>query len=249
VQAIRELGAERAVAATSATPPAARVASVKAELAKTRKWISTCGHGKRIVIGSIEYGDADNNGWSYCNRTGCKDTIAGQWADAPRTGEIVNGKVKTAPKSAAARKPGQKRTPAEKIADGKAKAARKAANPRARKAADSLPNRVRAHREAAALSPKDLAQRLGKDWSASTVRRIERGSRKPTPEQITQLADTLAVPVAELGLTTATVDEIKAATPRKSAAPRKVVATGKRTGKALATKADVTEEIAAVLAG
>jgi hypothetical protein len=55
------------------------------------------------------------------------------------------------------------------------------------------------------------------------------------------------VPVAALGFTTATVDESKAASPRKADNPRKVVATGKRTGKALATTADVVEEIAGLL--
>jgi transcriptional regulator with XRE-family HTH domain len=48
-----------------------------------------------------------------------------------------------------------------------------------------------------------LAQQLGPDWSASTVRRIERGARKATPQQIAQLADALEVPVAQLELSSA----------------------------------------------
>lgn len=83
---------------------------------------------------------------------------------------------------------------------GKASAKAGATDPsRARKAADSLPNRVRQHREKAALSPKELAAQIGGDWTASTVRRIERGARKPSSEQIARLADALRVPVADLG--------------------------------------------------
>lgn len=227
-QAIRDLGAERAVATGMPT---------------TRKWISTCGHRKSIAVGSMEYEDAEQNGWSYCNRNGCKDTLAGQWADAPRKGDIVNGKP-------AAKATKTKTTPQPVMA------AKKSTASRARKAADTLPNKVRQHREAADLSPKDLAQRLGKDWSASTVRRIERGARKATPEQVAQLADTLQVPVAELGFTTATVDESAAALPRVDATDRKagkakpaakVVAVGKRTGKAIATTQDVKDEVGAIL--
>jgi ribosome-binding protein aMBF1 (putative translation factor) len=115
----------------------------------------------------------------------------------------------TAPrgKAAAARKPAPKKAPASRV----------------RKDAATLPNRARHLREAADLSPKDLALRLGKDWTASTVRRIERGARKATMEQIAQLADALAVPVADLGFTTATVDDSAVATPRLAGKPRKVV--------------------------
>lgn len=109
---------------------------------------------------------------------------------------------------------------------------------RGKKDAATLPNRVRHYREATDLSPTELAAQIGPDWTASTVRRIERGARKPTPEQVARLATALGQPAATL------FPDTPAAAP---ASKDKVI--GKRTGKALATTDDVKDEIAAVLAG
>ena len=73
-----------------------------------------------------------------------------------------------------------------------------AATSRGRKDAASLPNRVRFHREKAEVSPKELAASIGGSWTASTVRRIERGAKQATAEQMAQLAATLKVPAADL---------------------------------------------------
>lgn len=136
---------------------------------------------------------------------------------------------------------------AKPAATGKVAKRGKAAARRNRKPADSLPNRVRALREAAELSPKDLAAQIGTDWTASTVRRIERGARVATPQQVAQLADALSVPVADLGFTLPTAPvEPQAKPAAKPVAKGKVV--GKRTGKVLATKQDVKDEIGAILA-
>lgn len=109
-----------------------------------------------------------------------------------------------------------------------------------KKDAKGLPNNVRQHREKSELSPKDLAAKIGGDWTASTVRRIERGARKATPEQVALLADALQVPVAKLGLALPSVP-VEPQTKK----PGKVV--GKRTGKVLETKEAVKDEIVAVL--
>lgn len=83
---------------------------------------------------------------------------------------------------------------------GKGAAAKPSAKPaptaagRAHKPADSLPNRVRLHREAADISPKELAAKIGHGWTASTVRRIERGDRKATVGQQADLAAALGQP-------------------------------------------------------
>ncbi len=119
-------------------------------------------------------------------------------------------------------------------------AAVQAANPRARKAAAALPNRVRQHRENADLIAKELAAKIGGDWTASTVRRIERGARKATPQQVAQLADAVQVTVAKLSLALPSVP-VEPQTKESN----KVV--GKLTGKALATKEDVKAEVAAIL--
>lgn len=241
-QAIRDLGAERAIA--TGEPPQADAGMSRPPI--YRKWVSTCGHTKRIQIGSMEYEDAEQNGWSYCNRNGCKDTLAGQWADAPKKGAIVNGK------------PAAKATKATTPKPAASKAAKKTTASRARKAADTLPNKVRQHREAADLSPKELAQRLGTDWTASTVRRIERGARKATIGQMAELGTALGQPASVLFPASAAEQAEAKATalpqvplekPGK-AAPKpatKGKPVGKRTGKVINSTAAFKEEVGAIL--
>jgi transcriptional regulator with XRE-family HTH domain len=120
-----------------------------------------------------------------------------------------------------------------------AKAAKTATASRARKAADTLPNRVRAHREAADLSPKDLANRIGSDWTASTVRRIERGARKPSVGQIAQLAAALGVPAADLGFPAETLPQIPAE-PRKKVATAQAAASPQKHNKLVVKRAQAT---------
>jgi hypothetical protein len=50
------------------------------------------------------------------------------------------------------------------------------------------------HREKADLSPNELAANIGGDWTARTIRRIERGARKATVAQQAELAAALGQP-------------------------------------------------------
>jgi transcriptional regulator with XRE-family HTH domain len=127
-------------------------------------------------------------------------------------------------------------TTAKATAPKKSTGKAKAANPRARKAADTLPNRVRLHREANELSPKDLAAKIGGNWTASTVRRIERGAKHATPEQQAQLAEALQVSADSL---------FPDALPSIPVEPRAKKPARKRTPK---TTAEFTEAVQEILA-
>jgi transcriptional regulator with XRE-family HTH domain len=99
---------------------------------------------------------------------------------------------------------------------------------------------VRHYREAAGLSPKELARHIGPDWTASTVRRIERGARKATAGQMAELATALGQPAATL------FPDSPGPAP---VADNKGKVIGKRTGEALTSKADVQAEVGAILGG
>jgi len=123
-----------------------------------------------------------------------------------------------------------------------------AARPRSKKDAKGLPNKVRQHREKAGMSPKELAAQIGGDWSASTVRRIERGARKASVQQMAELGKALDTPASTL-FPTEESGPAKAL-PKVDATgtkPARKPVVGKRTGKALTTKEAVKDEIVAVL--
>ena len=81
----------------------------KARRASTDKWYCYSGHGKRIVRGSDEWADADSTNSSWCTR--CKATVAGEFRRTMAHFTAIAGKP--------SRKPGQRRTPAEKVAEGR----------------------------------------------------------------------------------------------------------------------------------
>ena len=118
--------------------------------------------------------------------------------------QAANEKIKTAMK-------GQAEAKAEKAA---AKAEPKVRKPGNLKTT-GLPNSVRELRLAKSLTPAQLADKAGAGLTASFVRRIERGARQATTEQVAALAKALGTAQKNLGITDAV--EPKAASEPKPA--------------------------------
>lgn len=142
---------------------------------------------------------------------------------AAMAGQAAERKATPAPKPSAARKPGTKSVEAALAGKPDRKPAAAVAAPKVRKPGNlkttGLPNKVRALRMKASLTPAQLADKAGAGLTASFVRRIERGARQATTEQVTAIAKALGTAEAALGIKDAT--EAKA--PRT---PRAAKATG-----------------------
>lgn len=124
----------------------------------------------------------------------------------------VNDKIANAMKGQAAAK---KEAKATKPAAAKAEpTTRKPGNLKT----DGLPNNVRTVRMEKGLTPAQLADKAGAGLTASFVRRIERGARQATTEQVAAIAKALGTSQKALGVTDAV--ERKAAAEQPERKPR-----------------------------
>lgn len=133
---------------------------------------------------------------------------------AAMAGQAAERKATPAPKPGAAKPTAAKPKPAAKPVAAKP-AQRKPGNLKT----TGLPNKVRTLRMKANLTPAQLADKAQAGLTPSFVRRIERGARQATTEQVTAIAKALGTEEKALGIKDAT--EAKA--PRT---PRAAKATG-----------------------